>query len=400
MRKLLPAAAMLALAAAAPAASAAAVRLCGFPQSATEQLDLKVAQAVFQQAGLTYQQVDLAQELGRRGASAAKVGELLASRCDVFVGVPVAQKYDQLKPDAVVATPYLAAAFVKFQAPQAQLSADAHDSVAVAYKSPAQIIAAEEHDKNFDVLNDTHSVLDAVAQGKDQYGIAWYPSLVAYEMAHAPLHFKVQPTHSSISAWNLSFVTDKRHKALAQDIAQAVHKLRSDGALGRLTADWSLREASMSWHGDGAAPLDRAYLQPAVFHPGASGVMLRTADEAAAPAAAGTQGHFAQAQIEPGKKMYAAECARCHGDQLEGRTAPALRGPGFAPASGSSMTVGGIYQYMVTNMPADKPGQLKPQQYADIMAYLLHANGYEPSGQALDPKHADDDQSPFNSYVK
>lgn len=64
------------------------------------------------------------------------------------------------------------------------------------------------------------------------------------------------------------------------------------------------------------------------------------------------------------------------------------------------MTIGGIYQYMTTNMPAEKPGKLKPGEYADIMAYLLHKNGYEPSGKALSPEAAGDDQQQFDSFVK
>jgi polar amino acid transport system substrate-binding protein len=40
---------------------------------------------------------------------------------------------------------------------------------------------------------------------------------------------------------------------------------------------------------------------------------------------------------------------------------------------------------MSTTMPEDNPGSLKPQQYADVVAYFLELNGY-PEGKAeLDP---------------
>ena len=35
----------------------------------------------------------------------------------------------------------------------------------------------------------------------------------------------------------------------------------------------------------------------------------------------------------------------------------------------------------LTSMPMDAPGSLKPQEYADILAYFLSINGY-PAGQA------------------
>lgn len=391
MRNILPAAMLLALAASAPAAQAAPVRLCGFPHSASEAVDNEVARAVFQRAGLDYARVDLGDAIGRRGASAAVVGQLLQSRCDVFIGVPVASHFDKLKPASVMATPYLDAAFVKFHVPGASVAAGGRDTVAVAYKSPAQIIAAEEHDAQFDVLNSTTDVMDAVAQGKDAYGIAWYPSLVTYQQQHPQVHFAAHATHTAVSQWQLSFVTDTHHAALARRIASAVHSLEHDGSLPRLTSAWQLQAEALR-------PADAvgARTRAAVFHPDDAGTLLRTSD--AAPG--GAKANFAQAQVEPGKKLYAADCARCHGDNMEGRTAPALRGEAFAPSSGSTMTIGGIYQYMTTNMPADKPGMLKPKEYADIMAYMLQANGYAPSGQALDPAHAGDDQTAFNSYVK
>ncbi len=391
MRKSLPAAMLLTLAAAAPAANSAPVRLCRFAHSATASLDRQVAKAVFEHAGLAYTMVDprLGGAPGR--ASAADVTKLLATRCDAFIGVPVARRIDHLRPASTLSIPYLDADFVKFRPVAADAAAHAPDSVAVAYASPAQIIAAQEHDHAFDVLADTRAVLRAVVRGDDASGIAWYPSIVAYEQRHPQAHFRLQPTHSSISQWQLSFLTDRSHAALARRITASVRALRRDGSLPRLSAPWQLRPDA-----DTAPRAQAAFAQDAVYHPGDGGSMLRTAGSAQGAATA----DFAQQQVDPGRQLFATDCARCHGAQLQGGTAPALRGPGFAPSSGSTMTVGGIYQYMSTNMPADKPGQLQPRQYADIMAYLLHANGYAPSGLALDPAHAGDDQTPFDSFAK
>ncbi len=391
MRNILPAAMLLTLAAAAPAANSAPVRLCSFEHSATAALDRQVAKAVFEHAGLAYTMVDPRLGGTHGKASAADVAKLLATRCDAFIGVPVPRRVGHLRPASTLSIPYFDSDFVKFRVASAQPAAHAPDSVAVAYASPAQIIAAQEHDTAFDVLADTRAVIRAVARGDDASGIAWYPSLVAYEQRHPQVHFRLQPTHSSISQWQLSFLTDRSHAALARRITASVRALRQDAELPRLIAPWRLRSDSDT------APRTRAPLaQDAVYHPGDGGSMLRTAGSVQAAATA----DFAQQQVGPGRQLFATDCARCHGAQLQGGTAPALRGPGFAPSSGSTMTVGGIYQYMSTNMPADKPGQLQAQQYADIMAYLLHANGYAPSGLALDPAHAGDDQTPFDSFAK
>ena len=40
-----------------------------------------------------------------------------------------------------------------------------------------------------------------------------------------------------------------------------------------------------------------------------------------------------------------------------------------------------LYEYVSTAMPLDKPGSLSAANYADIVAYLLKANGF-PSGQS------------------
>jgi hypothetical protein len=36
-------------------------------------------------------------------------------------------------------------------------------------------------------------------------------------------------------------------------------------------------------------------------------------------------------------------------------------------------------------MPPDRPGQLSPQSYADLTAFLLSNNGYAPGAEELTP---------------
>ena len=106
---------------------------------------------------------------------------------------------------------------------------------------------------------------------------------------------------------------------------------------------------------------------------------------------------FDGAQAKRGKALYSNACAKCHGAQLQGVTAPALSGPSFAPAANSKLTIGGIFSYLSTNMPADRPGKLKEQEYADIMAFLLYSNGYRANASKLTADAARASTTPLNA---
>ncbi len=41
-----------------------------------------------------------------------------------------------------------------------------------------------------------------------------------------------------------------------------------------------------------------------------------------------------------------------------------------------SGAVAALYGYLAAKMPPDRPGQLNPETYADLVAFLLSRNGY------------------------
>jgi hypothetical protein len=51
-------------------------------------------------------------------------------------------------------------------------------------------------------------------------------------------------------------------------------------------------------------------------------------------------------------------------------------------------TLGYVYSYMTAHMPMGNAGGLSDQDYADIMAFLLQANGLHPGSQPLIPAEA------------
>jgi mono/diheme cytochrome c family protein len=100
----------------------------------------------------------------------------------------------------------------------------------------------------------------------------------------------------------------------------------------------------------------------------------------AAQAASVNDGVYSADQAKRGQGQYDAECARCHGPTLGGGGgSPAISGPFWAQWEGRSL--GELYHFTKASMPADGPGALSSQAYADIVAYMLSVNHY-PAGKA------------------
>lgn len=93
---------------------------------------------------------------------------------------------------------------------------------------------------------------------------------------------------------------------------------------------------------------------------------------------------YTDAQTTAGAQVYASSCAACHGTQLEGVAAPALKGAAFGEmAAAQSLTVATLLEVIVNTMPQSEPGSLKPEEYAAVTAYILQQNGYPAGTTAL-----------------
>lgn len=105
----------------------------------------------------------------------------------------------------------------------------------------------------------------------------------------------------------------------------------------------------------------------------------------AAPTAANTQpasgGPTAGTLASAGKTVFAKNCAVCHGDQGQGVTAPTVIG---ANASLAQYGDGqGLYDFVSQNMPQDRPGALSPDEYLQVLSFLLVENRFVPSDAPL-----------------
>lgn len=89
----------------------------------------------------------------------------------------------------------------------------------------------------------------------------------------------------------------------------------------------------------------------------------------------GAAGIFNAEQVTAGQREYLENCAGCHGNTLAGANdSPALAGTGFMQSWGGRSTKA-LYQFVTTSMPVGNPGSLSASIYADIIAFLMQANG-------------------------
>jgi cytochrome c553 len=116
--------------------------------------------------------------------------------------------------------------------------------------------------------------------------------------------------------------------------------------------------------------LSNRFLPSGIAVLAASWIFTAGADEGA--------GWYTREQAAKGHLQYAAKCGVCHGADLKGGGAPELKGPGFA-AKWNGKSLEELYTYSRQQMPKGNGDSLPPQDYADIVAYMLSQNGI-PSG--------------------
>jgi mono/diheme cytochrome c family protein len=95
-------------------------------------------------------------------------------------------------------------------------------------------------------------------------------------------------------------------------------------------------------------------------------------------------GVFTDAQADRGAGEYVQHCAVCHGAALEGNgEAPPLTGQFVADWAGT--TLADLNDKIRDTMPLNAPGTLRPTIAADILAFVLKANGAPAGSNELSP---------------
>ena len=94
-------------------------------------------------------------------------------------------------------------------------------------------------------------------------------------------------------------------------------------------------------------------------------IALKAQHSAAAPPRSTQSGVYTAEQAERGQDTYMMLCTGCH-------TAATHTGVAFQHWDGHSLAE--LFGYMSTKMPKNEPGSLAPEQYVDVLAYLLKLN--------------------------
>jgi mono/diheme cytochrome c family protein len=98
-------------------------------------------------------------------------------------------------------------------------------------------------------------------------------------------------------------------------------------------------------------------------------------------------GVYSIAQAELGHSLYTAHCSACHGNALEGVSAPPLTGNRFIERWREGV-LGPLYDFIRERMPFGRPPNAKPildSEYLDILTYILKVNGYRAAESELTP---------------
>ena len=86
-------------------------------------------------------------------------------------------------------------------------------------------------------------------------------------------------------------------------------------------------------------------------------------------------GSYSAAQATRGKQIVDAQCATCHGTNLEGRVGPPLTGDTFL-AAWNARPLSDLVEKIEKTMPPQQAGSITRPQAIDIVAYLLQSANF------------------------
>lgn len=107
----------------------------------------------------------------------------------------------------------------------------------------------------------------------------------------------------------------------------------------------------------------------------AAGSPARAQVSEAAPATSTRAGVYTAEQAGRGKIMYAGMCRSCH--------SPASHTGATFEKWWKGRTVAVLFAYMSSQMPKNNPGSMNPDEYADVVAYLLKMNAMPTGAREL-----------------
>jgi mono/diheme cytochrome c family protein len=95
-------------------------------------------------------------------------------------------------------------------------------------------------------------------------------------------------------------------------------------------------------------------------------------------------GVYTAAQAERGKLSFGAHCSACHGEDLSGKSAVALKGEKFMDHWRED-TLEGLFNFVSKSMPPRLGGSLGDNVYIDIVSHILKTNEFPEGTDELTP---------------
>jgi mono/diheme cytochrome c family protein len=326
------------------AAAAANLSVCIDQSSASAARDQRVAEAVARREGVQLAVAHFDSSGDDDGFSVKEFKKLIGKRCSLVLGYPMDVTDGATPGDLMATTPYDHAGFV-FVVPDSSPAKSLRDlpngsQVAVTYLTAPNLYMLNHRNLSPDVHESDTETLKSLTSGAVKAAMVWGPTLDAY-VAATPggVKLKAYPLDEPHARFNVVALYGPDGAADAARFQSAVADLNGSGAVRTVAAV----EGGTAGAGGGALPA------------------LYTAAQAAL-----------------GHAKFIGNCQMCHGAKLQGISGPALKGPNFASAK-SAFSVGDVFTIVSQNMPASQPGTLPPDDYVDIMAFLLQQNGY-PAG--------------------
>lgn len=103
-----------------------------------------------------------------------------------------------------------------------------------------------------------------------------------------------------------------------------------------------------------------------------------------------SEGVFTEDQAIEGEEVYFTQCVQCHLENMTGREpAPALAGQEFI-SRWSGRSVAELITQTTNTMPPGNPDALSSEQYVNVVAFILEANGALYGASPLNLNEAED----------
>jgi len=354
-------------------------------------MDRKLAQAVASEQGAALSVHEFDGSGDDEGFDLSQFNTLLDKQCQLVLGFPLRDRA-ALPGGLTATTPYARTSFLLVtpadEKARSLAALPSGSKVAVTFQTTPQLFLAKFPGLQVDIHRNDKESIAALEQGQVQAGALWRPAAVQYLSQDGQMQrFALTELGEPQAFFGLTalYTQTQAQVVVAHSFEASVQRLQQQGKLASLLQPYAdVPEAGAASSGDRAPAADaNKAASRASAAPAESGATLTaSASNTPPPPSEPKPALYTAGQAEKGQAAFSENCALCHGENLQGRAGPALKGVHFAPNSGK-YKVGDIFNIVSKNMPATQPGSLPHDTYVEIMAFLLQENGYPAGDKAL-----------------